>query len=249
MKNWQSNEEFLKAVEKPHAVGRYCPIAHDVFIDEIQKGLDERGLVVKSKKYLTANDGKIMTGEYSVQGSNSDLNIGFNFQNSYNKMLTANIRSGAIVLVCKNGMISTRGVKYSRKHLGTGALDNVRANIVKCLDNAENEYQKLIEDMKEMKQLSLSKSVISELVGDMYVNESLITETQLSVLKNELNTSVNFKDDNAWCFYNNVTECLKDNHAAKYINQHLKIYSYLGDRFHLKNSTGLYAKNEELMLS
>jgi hypothetical protein len=115
----------------------------------------------------------------------------------------------------------------------------MRKNIIESINSAEEEYKKLLQDRDELKERRINKKIISELVGDMYVNESLITETQLSLLKRELKESVHFKDENAWCFYNNITEVLKDNHPFNYMKQHLKVYSYLSDAFNLTNKTGL----------
>jgi hypothetical protein len=242
MKNWQDTEDFLTGIEKPTYEGKYCAIPHEVFIDEINYQLMSKGMEIINKKYLVANEGKIMVGEYTIAADDMEMNIGISFKNSYNKQIAASVKSGAIVLVCKNGMYSPRGVELKRKHLGVSAFSDVCSNIKHSIDNAENEYKKLLQDRDEMKEITLNKRVISELIGDMYINESLINETQLALLKRELHTSEDFKGDSAWCFYNNVTEVLKDNHPVNYVKQHLKVYSYLSDAFDLTNKTGLYLK-------
>jgi len=240
MRNWEENEDFLKSIEKPTYEGKYCAIPHELFIDEINHQLSSKGMEVTNKKYLVANQGKIMTGEYTVKADDMEMNIGISFKNSYNKQIAASIKSGAIVLVCKNGMYSTRGESFKRKHLGVTAFSDMQKNISLSIDNAEVEYKKLLQDRDELKRISIGKKVIAELIGDMYLNESIITETQLSLLKTELKDSKHFKEDNAWCFYNNITEALKSNHPMTYINQHLKVYSYLSDAFDLTHKSGLY---------
>lgn len=242
MKNWEKDELFLKEIEKPTYEGKYCAIPHDLFIDEINTQLVSKGMEVTDKKYLVANNGKIMIGEYMIKAHDSEMNIGVSFRNSYNKQVAASIKTGAIVLVCKNGMYSTRGESFKRKHLGVSAFSDVQRNISLSIDNAETEYRKLLQDRDELKERFISKKIVSELVGDMYLNESLITETQLSLLKKELQFSEHFAEDNAWCLYNNITEVLKDNHPSNYMKQHLKVYSYLSDAFDLTNKSGLYRK-------
>tara|TARA_R110000868_G_scaffold97742_2_gene268907 strand:- start:1005 stop:1745 length:741 start_codon:yes stop_codon:yes gene_type:complete len=242
MKNWEENEDFLKSVEKPTYEGRYCAIPHDLFIDEVNNQLTLKGMEIEKKNYLIANKGQIMIGEYSIKAHDSEMNISISFRNSYNKQVSASIKSGAIVLVCSNGMYSIRGESFKRKHLGVDAFRDTQRNISLSIDNAEVEYKKLLQDRDELKRTRVTNKIIAELVGDMYLNESIITETQLSLLKNELKFSKHFTEDNAWCFYNNVTEVLKDNHPTNYIKQHLKVYSYLSDAFDLTNKSGLYKK-------
>jgi hypothetical protein len=242
MKNWEENEDFLKSVEKPTYEGRYCAIPHDLFIDEVNNQLTLKGMEIEKKNYLIANKGQIMIGEYSIKAPDPEMNISISFRNSYNKQVSASIKSGAIVLVCSNGMYSIRGENFKRKHLGVDAFRDTQRNISLSIDNAEAEYKKLLQDRNELKERRVTNKIIAELVGDMYLNESIITETQLSLLKNELKFSKHFTEDNAWCFYNNVTEVLKDNHPTNYIKQHLKVYSYLSDAFDLTNKSGLYKK-------
>jgi hypothetical protein len=242
MKNWKENEDFLKSVEKPTYKGRYCAIPHDLFIDEINNQLNLKGMIVEDKKYLTSSNGEVMMGEYSIKGEDLEMNIAISFRNSYNKQVSASIKSGAIVLLCSNGMYSIRGESFKRKHLGIDAFKDTQKNISLSIDNAHDEYLKLLQDRDELKEKTVTKKIIAELVGDMYLNESIITETQLSLLKQELKISKHFTEDNAWCFYNNVTEVLKDNHPKNYIQQHLKVYSYLSDAFNLTNKPGIYKK-------
>lgn len=246
MKNWETNEDFLKSVEKPTYEGRYCAIPHDLFIDEINNQLAIKGMEIESKKYLVANKGQIMIGEYGIKADDTEMNISISFRNSYNKQVSAAIKSGAIVLVCSNGMYSIRGESFKRKHLGVDAFADTQRNISLSIESAEKEYKKLLQDRDELKEITVTKKIIAELVGDMYLNESIITETQLSLLKNELKTSKHFTEDNAWCFYNNVTEVLKDNHPMNYMKQHLKVYSYLSDNFDLTNRPKIY---KQLLLS
>ena len=84
MKNWQDNETFLLDVEKPTFGGRYCPINHEVFIREIQQELYKNNMNIVDKKYLTAQNGLVMCGEYQItSGDDTDMNLSIVFQNSF----------------------------------------------------------------------------------------------------------------------------------------------------------------------
>lgn len=242
MNNWKTTRDFILDVEQPVKEGKYCPIPHSVFLNQIQDKLFSRNYTIKDERYLTTNNGKVIFGTFRIN-SDADVELApsISFINSYNKMRKAEIRASATVLVCKNGMIAemTKGY-YSRKHFGDSALTDFENHIDSVIDRLEEEFQRLITNKNEMKSINLTNQNKSELIGDMLLYQNLITPTQLSIASNEINTSVNFKDDSLWSFYNNITESYKDNHPMLYDKQHIKFHTYITDKFDLTGSKGLY---------
>jgi hypothetical protein len=243
MKNWINNTDFLREIPLPTATKSYAPVPHTVFLDEIKEELYKNNYRIKEERYLSANNGLIMTGNYMIEGEDSIISPSIYFTNSYNKMRKAELSSGVMVLVCKNGMISMDSTnRFSRKHSGT-VLEDLRSNIKLSVNSIEREFEKLKINMKEMQQIELTPTQTAQIIGDMYINENLIKETQLSILKNEVKFSKDFTTNTAWDLYNHCTEAFKDNHPLEYDRQHIKLHSYMSDIFSLTGSRNLFKKN------
>jgi len=247
MKNWKNTTDFLREIPLPEQTRTYKPVSHAIFIDEIKEELYKRGHSVKTERYLTANNGLIMTGNFTIENPDGEINPAIFFTNSYNKMRKAELTNGVIVLVCSNGMISMDVInKFSKKHSGT-VLEDLRNNIVLSVESIDEEFEKLRKNAEEMKQIQLSDNQIASIIGDMYINESMISETQLSILKKEVKTSTNFKDNTVWDLYNNTTEAFKASHPMHFDKQHLKLHAYMSDIFSLTGARGLYKNKQSLI--
>jgi len=248
MINWSDKKELITSIPLPEHAGRYGVIPNSVFLNEIQEHLDKKGYKVAEERYLTANNGQILTGNLRIQDE-SDLELmpSINFVNSYNRTRKASIRVCAMVLICKNGLMgSTEHGSYSRKHIGEKALPDFRKHLELAVNGLDAEFERLLKNKQEMKEIELHKKIKAQLVGDMLLNEDLITSTQLGILKKEINFSEHFKGNSLWDFYNHVTESFKDTHPSFYDKQHVKFHSYITDKFSLSGSRGLYGKAIEV---
>lgn len=244
MNNWTDKKEELALIPLPEHGKRYGVIPHTVFIDEIQEHLDKKGYTVAEEKYLTASGGQILTGCLRIQDT-SDLELmpSITFVNSYNRSRTASIRVTGMVLVCKNGMMGASAFgSYSRKHIGTKALPDFRKHLELAIGGLEEEFQRLVKNKQEMKEIELHKKIKAQLVGDMILNEELINSTQISILKKEINFSEHFKGNTLWDFYNHTTEAFKQSHPSFYDKQHVKFHSYITSKFDLSGNRGLYGE-------
>jgi len=248
MTNWTDKKDELASIPLPEHAGRYGCIPHTVFLNEIQEHLDKKGYKVAEERYLTASKGQILTGNLRIEDS-SDMEImpSISFVNSYNKSRTASIRVTGMVLVCKNGMMgSTEHGSYSRKHIGTKALPDFRKHLELAIGGLEEEFQRLIKNKQEMKEIELHKKITAQLVGDMILNEELINSTQISILKKEIKFSEHFKGNSLWDFYNHTTEAFKQTHPSFYDKQHVKFHSYITSKFNLSGNRGLYGEMLEI---
>jgi len=194
MKTWQNDSTFLKNIPLPENTGTYSAVPHAVFLDEIKEELYKKGYEVAEERYLHANKGQILTGNFRItNNTNSELMPCINFTNSYNKMRRASIRATAMVLICKNGMMGSTSVgSYSRKHSGT-ALEDIRIKMGEVVNSLESEFERLLLNVEEMKQIELDKKIIAQLVGDMmtliYISEPtrfLITTYSVFCSKTEI---------------------------------------------------------------
>lgn len=242
---WSVTRQEIVDTPLPTHKGRYGVIPHELFLNTVADKITSRGYGIIDERFLTNKDNQVLSGTYTIGGYDDiDITPSIYFVNSYNKSKIASIRIGGMVLVCKNGMLSSR--VYSRKHLGAKAYEDFSNQIDKGLDKLDEDFNNLIINKNEMKSLTINKDTIHKLVSDMFLEEDLITSTQISILKRELKYSKNFKDDTVWSFYNNVTESLKSNSASNYNAQLSKFHAYASDYFDLTNKPNLYFKNKQL---
>lgn len=240
MKNWESTKQNLLDCILPTATASYAVIPHKVFLEEITEELRDKGYTIADERYLTIQNCQVMTGMYRIQSDIGDLAPAISFVNSYNKSRRAEIRASAVVLVCKNGMMGTmENGHYSRKHTGN-ALEDFREHIKIVIKGLEEEFTRLRNNQKEMQNITIDSVLRSSLIGDMMINENLLTLTQLAILKKELKSSMYFSSNSLWDFYNNCTEAFKDNHPSNFDKQHVKFHTYICDKFKLTGSRGLY---------
>lgn len=249
MKNWTDKRENILNTALPTATKSYGVIPHSVFLEEIQEELYKQNYTIAEERYLTADNNKILSGFFRIQDfTDMELMPSISFVNSYNKTRKASIRVAGTVLVCKNGMLgSTPGGSYTRKHIGINALPDFRKHLSIGISGLISEFERLLKNKQEMKDIQIDKSIIARLVGDMIINEDLITTTQLSILKHEINFSANFKGNTLWDFYNNTTESFKDTHPSFYDKQHIKFHSFITSKFDLSGNKGIYGKKLELV--
>lgn len=242
---WEMTRSNILAAQVPANTNSYTAIPHRVFLEELQEELSLNGYIIDRESYMGTKGYQIMTGSFTIKkpsesGDVVDIRPAIYFQNSYNKAKVASVKVGAKVLVCSNGMIGMRTkAMYTRKHTGT-ALADVREHMKFMVERVEEEFAILQKNTDEMKQLVLSRDVRAQLVGDMIINEQMITAEQISILRREMSSSVNFKDNSLWSFYNNCTEAFKNTHPTLYQNQHLKLHAYISDKFGLTGAPNLY---------
>ncbi len=244
---WSVTKQEIIDTPLPTHQGRYGVIPHELFLNTVADKITSRGYGIIDERYLTNKNNQRLSGVYTLGGYDDiDITPSVYFINSYDKSKIASIRIGSTVLVCKNGMLS--GKSYSRKHIGAKAYEDFSNKIDKGLDRLDEDFKSLVLNKNEMKSLTITKNTIHKLVSDMFLEEDLITATQISILKRELKESKHFKDDSVWSFYNNVTESFKSNSASNYNSQLSKFHGYMSDYFNLTNKPNLYFKQQTRLI-
>jgi hypothetical protein len=141
----------------------------------------------------------------------NELGMMFAWTNSYDKSTRFQCAIGAHVFICGNGMMVGDMMNFKRKHTGSASHDIV-VQLSNQIKNGEKHYTRILSDRDALRNTPLSKLNQSELLGRLFVDEEIITSTQISCVKKEINKpsyDYNCNDNNAWAFYNHVTHSLK----------------------------------------
>jgi hypothetical protein len=247
MKNWEYTEEFLTKLPLPTKTNTYTPIPHSLFVETLQNRIENAGLAISSKKFLVNDKGKLLVGEYTIrtewdeEGGDDQMTLCIGFFNSYNKVKAAGATSGAIVLKCLNGLYgSDHAAYFSKKHYGSTTIDMIIEGLDKVVAGAKTRFLELLQDRDTLKKQRLTQEIISHIIGELYITQSIISASQIVIIKHEMEHSAKFNDRTAWSLYNWITESYKSTHPVKYISDHLKLHAYFSDAFGLSTARGLY---------
>lgn len=222
------------ATPLPLATASYAPVPHGIVINTVLEGLDKAGIVVLSEDYSTNMDCKQVKGRYQLQHGDSEMNLSLIFHNSYNKTMPLRIAIGGHIIVCENGMVIGDMGAFKRRHTGTVLqefIDQMQGHIAK----AGETFLRLQYQRDRMKEIEMTKRTTSELMGRLFLEEALITNTQLMIIKREIeNPSFNYGvEGTLWNSFNNVTVALKEAQPSTYLKQHIEINDFLVKEFDL----------------
>jgi hypothetical protein len=227
-------EQYIRNAVLPNHGKRYTVIPHGYIIDETRKELANAGFQINQELYKTSLDGQVAQGVYHLNyGNDPDMGLMFAWSNSYNKQMKFKCAVGAQVFICMNGVVSGDLSNYARKHTGNAlqeATDTIRHQIA----NARTYYDQLVKDKQLLKDITLTKSEQAAIVGQLLIEQDILTLSQVGIVKREIETpthTYNATADSAWTLYNHVTLALKDSHPMSYLTDHQKLHSFFIDQF------------------
>lgn len=221
-------EEALRQVRLPAKTESYTPIPHGEMIDTIRRCMIENNLHIVNSFYKISNGGDKVIGSFHFDQDDSEFGGQIAFRNSYDKSMSAAIAVGGVVWICSNGMVVGEAI-LKRKH--TGHADD---EIFTYTQNAINDYatvhQLILNDSDEMKSIKLDKSSVARLIGEMYIEQDLMTATQLGIIKREIDFSEHFRminnESSLWDVYNWCTESYKKSHPLNYLQDHINLHTF-----------------------
>jgi len=120
-----------------------------------------------------------------------------------------------------------------RKHSGKADVE-VNKYIPEMIKRAGDNFEELIRFKEKMKEIETSKKIMAKLIGDMYLNEEIISDTQMSIIRKEFqNPSYNYgtPENNLWTLFNAVTVATRESNAKDYIKVHQDLSDYVVGEF------------------
>tara|TARA_R110002167_G_scaffold28722_1_gene96234 strand:+ start:1345 stop:2259 length:915 start_codon:yes stop_codon:yes gene_type:complete len=216
----ETTQVYLENTPLPVYGKSYTVISHKNVIDNTKKLLADSGFTIKKEIYRANMNAQVAQGIYHIYPTQSqndlinnekELGMMFAWTNSYDKSTRFQCAIGAHVFICGNGMMVGDMMNFKRKHTGSASHDIV-VQLSNQIKNGEKHYTRILSDRDALRNTPLSKLNQSELLGRLFVDKEIITSTQISCVKKEINKpsyDYNCNDNNAWTFYNHVTHSLK----------------------------------------
>lgn len=240
-------EQHLRNTTLPNHGKRYSVIPHGFIIDETRAQLAAAGFTIGKELYKSSLDGQMAQGIYHLNyGQDSEMGLMFAWSNSYNKMMRFKCAIGAYVFICSNGVVSGDMGNYNRKHTGSSAKQDVIQSITNQIGNAKLFYDNLVADKEMLKQVNLTSKEKGEIVGRLFIEQDVLTLTQVGMIQKEINKPTHAYSNNpnsAWDLYNYVTLALKDSHPLSFLTDHQKVHNYFVNEF--GQLQGIYNVDEQ----
>lgn len=223
-----TSEEYLKSIALPDTTKSYRPFSHGQLIDLTKEHLDKNNLYIKKETYLTADDGALMTGKFQISSiEDNEMALTIMLQNSYNKKVTAKIACGFHVFVCSNSACVGDMGSLRKKH--TGEISTIiPATIASFTKRLGDYFEDMVKQREIMKNIEITKRISAELVGRMFVEEDIITSTQLNIINREIKApSFDYKaKDSLWELYQFTTSAMKEAHPLKWLDSHIDAHNF-----------------------
>jgi hypothetical protein len=219
-----STLEFLTTVPVPKKTETYTPVSHTDLVNALLEQIDKAGLKVKDQTFAQNRQGRQMFGCFTLATENSEQEMNIGFRNSYDKSMQLGFVTGSRVIVCSN-LVFSGEAKMVHMHKGEIAAEigKVAADAVASIAST---FKSILADTKKMKAKKVDQNLINELIGGLYLQEELITVTQLGLIKSELKEQRNFGGETIWDLYNHTTEALKTTPVQGLIDSHLRAHNY-----------------------
>lgn len=208
----------------------YTPISNQEIIESTLEGFEKQGFRLKSENYQVQNNGNKFIGRFSLNSDETGLDMMFAFKNSYDRTMTAGYALGAQVFVCLNGVISG-DERMIRKHTGTANVDIITA-ISEGIKRLPDQFSSVQKDLNRMKEIEITEKTINQLVGEMYINDSMLKSRQLEVLRQEIiKPSFDYGvEGTMYNMYQHITHALKTTPTTDFIQKHIEAHNFILDK-------------------
>lgn len=237
LKLTSSTKTQILSILPPPSTRTYKAISHGTIIDLISESLDKEGFIIKEENYYGNNNYNVLRGHLKLNlNIDNDLSFEIAFLNSYNKSKRATVAGGSQVIICENGHILgdiSHGI-FRRKHSGTADQD-IKIFIPEMVKSAGDAFNVLIKQKERMKEIELDKKVRNELIGQLYLDDAIIGDSQMSILRKQFDKpTFDYGSPNSlWETYNYTTFALKNTHPSTWFTNHQELNKIINDKFQL----------------
>lgn len=228
-------------------------VSYSDIIDETYRLVKEKGLEVISVSYKPSSNKDTVTASFVIRQSSvsaapdPELDMGIVWTHSYHKAVRFQCNVCGVSYPGNNLVVRdpTQNVKTRR----ASDAEKYKAEIFEDLKletafitTSFNDIIKFKDNIKDCK-ANIGAGSVS--LGLLYVEEDLLTTSQVSVIKDSLKSNT---IENGWDMYKCFADGLKDSHPKLFLTDHIKLYSFFEEIFSeepIKNETEkLYLPNK-----
>jgi hypothetical protein len=228
VKNNADARNIMLSTPVPKQTRTYKPVSHKELIELTLESIYQSGYKLESQSYSTARDGNVANGRYTISDiADSEMKLQIGWQNSYDRSLSLKFALGTSIIICSNGMVKGDHGAFKKKHQGDIQTFTPSA-ISEYIKGGADAFQDLQKDREMLKQYEATEQVQAELLGRMYIQEEIITSTQLNIIKREIKQPTHDYNANGslWELYNHITFAMKEAHPTTWMQDHINVHNF-----------------------
>lgn len=228
-------KEFLMSVPIPDSTRTYKSVSHTQLMEVTLESLSKCGFDLHKEIYTSGQQGLVANGRYHLNfGNDPDMGLMIAWQNSYNKKVTLKFAVGNHIFICSNGMIVSDMSKFKSKHVGEIQFIAPK-QLAEDICKAGDHFETMIKQKERLKEIEITKRVTSELLGRLFIDDAIITSTQLNIIKEELKrpTFDYGYENSAWNLLNFITYSQKTAAPETWIEKSMATHHFFLKEFSL----------------
>lgn len=222
------SKQILLNAELPQQTRTYKPIEHQRLIDLTLESIGGAGFELGSELYSAARDGQVANGRYTIKNvADSEMELQIGWQNSYDKSLSLKFAIGTKIFICQNGCVSGDYGAFRKKHVGT-VQEFTPSAITEYIKSAGEAFRRMQEERDRMKEIEITRRTKAELIGRLYLEDSIINSVQMNIISRELDNPTHDygAPGSMWELYNYTTFAMKETHPTLWMQNHQKAHSF-----------------------
>lgn len=220
----------LLSAPVPARTRTYSPISNKEIHETILEESQNNDFLIKSMDVRLSPSKLSTVTFYNLTDlkplvTSSEMGIRVGFKNSYDRSCSFGFALGSVVFICTNGMV--RGEYTIKKQ---HRMDNVAAYVKDLIHyyftDVRSEHAENVRFANHLKSISVGEQQALTLIGHMFKDNKIMTNSQLRVMCREMYESDRFNNFNnqnsvtAWDLYNHGTEALKTCPTSNYFAKH-----------------------------
>ena len=230
-----TTKDLLKAIPVPDNTRTYKNFSHSKLMDITLEGIDRSGFKLKNESYTLSSGGLKANGKYQIDfGEDKDMGLLIAWQNSYDKTLSMKYAVGCSVFICENGMVKGDMGALRQKHQSDIQIESPK-KIKEFIEQAGEHFNVMVAQKERMKEIEVTKRTSSELLGRLFMDDAIITSTQLNIIKNQFENPTfdyGFKGS-TWELMNHCTFALKEDNPSYWLTRQQNVHSFFEKEFSL----------------
>lgn len=218
----------LFSTRLPKETRTYKPVSHKELSDVTLEAIHASGFKLGVQEYRSGREGNVANARYTIMDvADSEMQLEIGWQNSYDKTLSLKFAIGTRIFICENGCVSGDLGAFKKKHMGE-IKEFAPEQIMIAIKDAGETFRKIQEQREALKNIEIDKRIQSELIGRMFIEQDIINNSQLNIIKGELKTpTFDYKCPNTlWELYQHTTYAMRELHPSNWMDSHIKVHGF-----------------------
>lgn len=222
----QVNFAELSAIPLPERTDTYEPVPFSDLLVNTKRICDDILDLefVDQKLAVSKNEQRFFGLLQYKDPKNEEMGQAIGIRSSHDKSMSNGFCSGATVFVCDN-MAFTGDITYMRKHT-KNVMDDLQDKLVSVLYRSKDKFFNIIEDTKNMKEISISTDDAYSFIGRAFGHKTLGARQAGDAIRHWNSPPYSeFMQKNVWSLYNACTESLKSTPPNKILERHIDLHN------------------------